>query len=241
MPELPDVLIYVEKLRERLIGRPVRRVRVMGPFLVRTVDPPIEALEGATVQDVQRMGKQIVIRFDAQVILVVHLMIAGRFRWLPPAGKPPARITQAVFEFDHGTLAITEAGKKKRAYLHVLRGEEALGDLDRGGLNVLETDAAAFRSALVRENHTLKRSLTDPRLFDGIGNAYSDEILHAARLPPTALTQRLQSDEIDRLHEAAKRVLTHWIARLRVTFEGRFPRAGEITAFRDGFAVHGRY
>jgi formamidopyrimidine-DNA glycosylase len=246
MPELPDILIYVEALRARVLNQPLERVRIVSPFLLRTVEPPLAALEGRPVTDVRRLGKRIVFGFgragaDDDLFLVLHLMIAGRLRWLAPQAKPPSKIALARFDFPTGTLALTEAGTKKRAALHAVRGEAALAAHDPGGLEVFDADAAAFAAALRRENHTLKRALTDPRLFSGIGNAYSDEILHTAGLSPIALTGKLTDAEIERLHAATRRTLQHWIDTLRRQFADRFPGPGEVTAFRPDFAVHGRY
>jgi formamidopyrimidine-DNA glycosylase len=241
MPELPDITIYIEALQKRVVPQTLERVRVVSPFLMRTFEPPIEQTEGQTVADVRRLGKRIVLCLTNDLFLVIHLMIAGRLRWLERGGKPPGKIGLAAFEFSSGTLVLTEAGSKKRASLHVVRGDAGLRELDPGGLEVLGADPAAFAAALRRENHTLKRSLTDPRLFSGIGNAYSDEILHAARLSPIALTGKLTEEEIDRLYVATQSTLTHWIDVLRRQFDDRFPGPGEITAFRPDFAVHGRF
>lgn len=241
MPELPDITIYIEALRERIADREIRRVRVVSPFVLRSADPPIEAIENRRVREVGRRGKRIVLALDDELYLVVHLMIAGRFRWLKAGAKPPGRIVLANFEFENGTLALTEASPKKRASLHVVRGNAALALHDPGGLDVFAADLDTFAATLLRENHTLKRALTDPRLFSGVGNAYSDEILHAARLSPVTLTTRLTADEISRLHEATRCTLLSWIDRLRAQFAGRFPGPGEITAFRPDFAVHGRF
>ncbi len=241
MPELPDVTIYVEKLRERVAGAALRRADIIGPFLLRTFEPPVEAAVGRRVESVGRAGKRIVLSMEGDVHLVFHLMIAGRFRWLAPLARPPAKISLAAFAFDAGTLALTEAGTKRRASLHIIAGADELRRLDHGGIEPLDCETSAFAAALRRENHTLKRSLTDPRLFSGIGNAYSDEILHAARLSPVKLTSRLTDAEIARLHGATVTTLTRWIDELRAEFHDRFPGPGEITAFRPGFAVHGRY
>ncbi len=241
MPELPDVEVYVECLRERLAERPLERARIASPFLVRTVDPPVSALEGRTVRTVSRVGKRIVVSFDDDLHAVFHLMIAGRFRWRARGAKPPGRIGLAAFDFQSGALLLTEASKKKRASLHVVRGNDALSDHDRGGLEVLTASAEEFSRRLLSENHTLKRALTDPRLFSGIGNAYSDEILHAARLSPIRLTSKLEGEEIVRLRQATIDTLRGWTATLREMFRDRFPDAGDITAFRKDFSVHGRY
>jgi formamidopyrimidine-DNA glycosylase len=241
MPELPDVLTYVEALRSRIVGRPVESVRVASPFVLRSVEPPLSAVVGRAPGAVERLGKRIVVGFEDDLYLVFHLMIAGRFRWGKQGARPPGKIGLAAFDFANGTLLLTEASPKKRASIHLVRGADALAAHDPGGIDVLAADAAAFRAALVRENHTLKRSLTDPRLFSGIGNAYSDEILHAARLSPVAMTSRLSAEEIERLHQATHQVLQHWIVALRERFRASFPGPGDITAFRPEFAVHGRY
>jgi formamidopyrimidine-DNA glycosylase len=239
MPELPDVVVYVECLEKRVAGERLQRVRLVSPFVLRTAVPPIAAAEGKRVERVHRLGKRIVLALEADLFLVVHLMIAGRLRWLDSGVRPPARITLALFDFAHGTLAFTEAGTKRRASLHLVQGEAALSAFDMGGLEVLAASAGAFRERLLRENHTLKRALTDPRLFSGIGNAYSDEILHRARLSPIAMTHKLAPDEIERLREAARAVLSEWTERLRADAAGGFPE--KVTAFRPEMAVHGRF
>lgn len=239
MPELPDVVVYVEALERRIVGQPLVRVQLMNPFLLRTAVPPIESVEGRRVQSVRRLGKRIVIAFEGALFLVLHLMIAGRLRWLDRGARPPARITLALLEFASGTLVITEAGTKRRASLHLVHGEAALTAFDMGGLDVLDIDAAAFRERLLLENHTLKRALTDPRLFNGIGNAYSDEILHRARLSPIAMTRKLAAPDIERLYEAARSVLREWTERLRAHAGQDFPE--RVTAFRPEMAVHGRF
>jgi len=241
MPELPDVTVYVEALERRLIGRRLEGFAVHSPFLLRTVDPPLDALLGAEVREVRRLGKRIVLAFEGELYLVLHLMIAGRFRWRDAGakGKSPARITLAELTFDNGTLVLTEAGTTRRASMHLVRGASALDAFDRGGLEVLDATREAFAERLVRENHTLKRALTDPRLFSGIGNAYSDEILHRARLSPLRLTSKLSADEHDRLYDATRAVLTEWTDRLRAETGDGFPE--KVTAFRDEMAVHGRY
>ena len=239
MPELPDIVVYVESLDRRIAGQRLDRVRLISPFVLRTVVPPLAAVEGRRVDTVRRLGKRIVICLEAELFLVLHLMIAGRLRWLERGQKLPARITLASFEFATGTVAFTEAGTKKRASLHVVQGEAALAAFDMGGLDVADAGLAAFRERLLRENHTLKRALTDPRLFSGIGNAYSDEILHRARLSPIALTQKLLPEEIARLHGAAREVLAEWTVRLRAETGEDFP-AG-VTAFRPEMAVHGKF
>jgi formamidopyrimidine-DNA glycosylase len=241
VPELPDVTTYIEALEARILERPIEAIRLASPFVVRTFEPPMSEAVGRRVAAIGRVGKRIVLSLEEDLRLVIHLMIAGRLRWERRGAKPPGRIGLAAFDFPAGTLLLTEASPKKRASIHLVRGDHGLAMLDPGGIEVLETDYEAFRERLLAENHTLKRALTDPRLFSGIGNAYSDEILHAARLSPVALTQRLSDEEIRRLHDATVRVLRHWIAKLRADFAGRFPGAGEITAFRPDFAVHGRY
>jgi formamidopyrimidine-DNA glycosylase len=239
MPELPDVVVYVESLERRIAGQRLDRVRLISPFVLRTVTPSPAAAEGRRVDAVRRLGKRIVISLEGELFLVLHLMIAGRLRWLERGDKLPARITLAAFDFATGTVAFTEAGTKKRASLHIVQGESALAAFDMGGLDVAGADLAAFRERLLRENHTLKRALTDPRLFSGIGNAYSDEILHRARLSPIALTQKLLPEEIARLHRAACAVLDEWTLRLRAETGARFPT--RVTAFRPEMAVHGKF
>lgn len=247
MPELPDVTAYLEALRPRVVGARLVDLRVLSPFVLRTFDPPPDALLNCEVSGVARIGKRIVLAFGDELFLVVHLMIAGRLRWEARGTRAPGKLALAAFEFQPqtggaaGMLLLTEAGNRKRAALHVVRGREALAAHDPGGLEPLTATAAEFRAALRRENRTLKRALTDPRIFSGIGNAYSDEILHAARLSPVQTTQRLDDAEIEQLHAATRGTLTRWIEELRRTFAGRFPGPGEITAFRPGFAVHGRY
>ncbi len=241
MPELPDIVTYIEALRPRVVGQPLQRVRLVSPFLLRTVDPPIAAAEGQQVQGVRRLGKRIVLCLTTDLFLICHLMIAGRFRWERRGARPPGKIGLAAFDFPSGTLLLTEASPKKRAALHLVRGEAALAAHDPGGLEVLDATEATFGAALRLESHTLKRALTDPQLFSGIGNAYADEILHAARLSPVKLTGKLTDAEVGRLFEATRHTLQHWMAVLREQFRDRFPSPGDITAFRDGFAVHGRY
>ncbi len=241
MPELPDIVAYVEALETRVAGQTLERVRIVSPFVLRSFEPPIDAAVGRSVRSVERLGKRTVLGLDDDLFLVFHLMIAGRFRWERNGAKPPRKIGLASFDFATGTLLLTEASQKKRASLHLVRGRDALREHDAGGMDVLRADFAAFAAALSAENHTVKRSLTDPRLFSGIGNAYSDEILHAARLSPVKLTSRLTPDAVQRLHAATRDTLQYWIDELRRQFAGRFPAAGQITAFRSGFAVHGRY
>jgi len=239
MPELPDLAVYQDAIAARVRGEPLKRVRIDNPFVLRTAVPPITDAEGKRVRDVRRMGKRLVLALDGDLFLVLHLMIAGRLRWFHGDGKPPKRITLARFEFPAGTLAFTEAGTKRRASLHLVRGEAALAALDPGGLEVLSADRDAFAARLLKENHTLKRALTDPTLFSGIGNAYSDEILHRARLSPLALTAKLSGAEVTRLFDAARDVLTEWTERLRNELGAAFPE--KVTAFRPQMAVHGRY
>jgi formamidopyrimidine-DNA glycosylase len=239
LPELPDITVYLEALAPRVLGRPLERITLKNPFLLRSVDPPLATAVGRTVSGLRRLGKRIVFDFGEELFLVLHLMIAGRLRWIAPGGKPPGRISLARFDFPNGALILTEAGSKRRASLHVVRGEAALRALDRGGIDVLASDVASFARQLRAESHTLKRALTDPRLFSGIGNAYSDEILHAARLSPLALTRKVDDGEIARLHTACVETLRRWTERLRRQAGEGFPEG--ITAFREGMTVHGRF
>jgi formamidopyrimidine-DNA glycosylase len=239
MPELPDVTVYVRSLTLRVLGEPLQGVRLTSPFLLRTVDPPLETVRGRRVREVRRLGKRIVLSLEPDLHLVIHLMIAGRLRWRDPGATIPRRLGLAAFDFPAGTLLFTEAGTKKRASLHLVQGPGALEPFDRGGLEVLESTPAAFDAALRRENHTLKRGLTDPRILSGIGNAYSDEILHRARLSPLRLTSRLTPGEMDRLHRAVIETLTLWTDRLTRETGDRFPET--VTAFHDAMAVHGRF
>jgi formamidopyrimidine-DNA glycosylase len=239
MPELPDVVVYVESIERRVAGEVLERVRILSPFVLRSVDPPLADAEGQRVSGVRRLGKRVVLVLEGDLFLVVHLMIAGRFRWRPPGAKAPGRIGLAAFDFTSGTLLLTEAGSKRRASLHLVRGAAALAAFDRGGLEPLEATAAAFTERLRLESHTLKRALTDPRLFSGIGNAYSDEILHRARLSPLRLTRQLTDEEAARLHAATRTVLLEWVDRLRREAGEEFPE--QVTAFREGMAVHGRH
>jgi formamidopyrimidine-DNA glycosylase len=239
MPELPDITVYLDRLQPRIVGQVLEKAQIANPFLLRTFDPPIKELEGRTVSLLSRLGKRIVWHFGEDLFLVFHLMIAGRLHWKPPGAKLPAKVGLAAFRFAEGTLTLTEAGSKRRASLHLIRGTNALDSHNPGGLDVLSSDVVAFAAALKKENHTLKRALTDPHLFDGIGNAYSDEILHAARLSPLALTQRLGSSEIDRLFHAARKTLLDWTEKLRQHVGEGFPE--KVTAFREGMAVHGRF
>jgi formamidopyrimidine-DNA glycosylase len=239
MPELPDVLLYIESLKPRIVNQRLERVRIASPFIVRSVAPPISAVSGKQVIGLRRLGKQIVLEFEGALFLVIHLMIAGRFQWKEPGARIPGKLGLAAFDFPAGTLLFTEAGSKKRASMHVVQGERNLAAFDRGALEVLDSSLAEFRGVLTRENHTLKRSLTDPRLFSGIGNAYSDEILHRARLSPMKLTFKMTDEEIARLHAAVQATLTEWIDRLRADTGSEFP--SKVTAFRPEMAVHGRY
>jgi formamidopyrimidine-DNA glycosylase len=239
MPELPDITVYLEALDARILGRTLSRVRLLNPFLLRTASPPIAAVEGKRVVGLRRIGKRIVIALEGDLFLVLHLMIAGRLRWSESGGKAPGRIGLAVFEFSNGHLVFTEAGTKRRASLHVVQGEASLKAFDPGGADVMGATLAEFAARLGAENHTLKRALTDPHIFSGIGNAYSDEILHRAQLSPVTLTSNLGSDELRRLHRATQDVLNEWIERLRADAGGGFPE--KVTAFRAGMAVHGRY
>ena len=239
MPELPDLTVYLERLQTHVQGRTLRRVVLLNPFLLRTATPPIASVEGRTVVGFRRLGKRIVIALEGDRFLVLHLMIAGRLRWLAEDAKPPGRISLALFEFDCGKLLLTEAGSKRRASLHVVDGESALAAMDPGGLDVLGASLADFNRRLHAENHTLKRALTDPHLFSGIGNAYSDEILHRARLSPLALSGQLGEPEIARLYEAVRSVLVEWTERLRAEAGPGFP--AKVTAFHAAMAVHGRH
>jgi formamidopyrimidine-DNA glycosylase len=239
VPELPDVQVYIEHLERRVAGRTLERVRLLNPFILRTAVPPIRSAEGRKVIGIRRIGKRIVFALEGGLFLVVHLMIAGRFRWLESASKPPGRISLALLEFDNGTLVLTEAGTKRRASMHLVEGEDALLAMDPGGLEVIEADAAEFARRLRSENHTLKRALTDPRLFSGIGNAYSDEILHRAKLSPIALTSKLADEEVLRLCAATRATLLEWTERLRAQAGAGFP--GKVTAFHERMAVHGRF
>jgi formamidopyrimidine-DNA glycosylase len=241
VPELPDVVVYVEALTRRIAGRRLSRINLLSPFVLRSYDPPLDAIFGAAVQSVRRVGKRVVIGFDGDLFLVLHLMIAGRLRWRDKGQKPGIgpRMILASFEFPDGTLLFTEASSRKRASLQLVRGEAGVRALDPGGLEPLGATLDEFRAALVRENHTVKRALTDPHLFSGIGNAYSDEILHAAKLSPLKLTHALSAEEIERLHRAVQHTLTMWTERLREQAGEAFPE--KVTAFRDDMAVHGRY
>ena len=239
MPEIPDLTIYVETLSARLVGQPMEKARVASPFLVRTVTPPLREAEGKRVTGIRRVGKRIVLAMEGGLFIVVHLMVAGRFRWKERGAKVPGKIGLAAFDFPGGTLILTEASSKKRASLHVVSGEAALAALDPGGIEPMEASVEAFGAALARESHTLKRTLTDPHLFAGIGNAYSDEILHRARLSPTQLTRNLSAEAVTRLHAATQETLRVWIERLRAESAGEVPE--KVTAFHDAMAVHGKY
>jgi formamidopyrimidine-DNA glycosylase len=239
VPELPDITVYVEALRSRLTGARLEALRLTSPFLLRTAEPPIGAANGRAVTEVRRLGKRVVIGLEGDYWLVLHLMIAGRLHWFDKGRKVPAKRPLALFEFDRGTLGLTEAGTQRRAALHLLHGKNALAFHHRAGLEPLEATRGEFAAVLRSENHTLKRALTDPHLVSGIGNAYSDEILHAARLSPVALTSRLSDVEVDRLHAATRATLVLWTERLRAAASNEFPEG--VTAFREGMAVHGRF
>jgi formamidopyrimidine-DNA glycosylase len=239
MPELPDITVYIEALEKRIVGKAMTAVRIVNPFVLRTVDPPIDRLIGARIVGLRRMGKRIVIEFAGDLFLVIHLMIAGRLRWRDPGGSVVRPAPLARFEFDHGVLVLTEAGKKRRASIHLVEGEMNLVQFDRGGMEVLDSSLDDFADRLQSENHTLKRSLTDPTLFSGIGNAYSDEILHRAKLSPLLLTARMTEEQIAQLHDATRVVLTEWTDTLREESRDAFPE--KVTAFREGMAVHGRF
>ena len=239
MPELPDIAAYISALEPRIVGQPLLRVRLASVFLVRTAEPPIAAVEGRIVRELRRIGKRIAIGVEGDIWLVLHLMIAGRLHWKPPGAKLSGRQNLAAFDFPKGSLVLTEAGTKRRASLHVVMGEDALRGLDPGGIELLESTPAEFRAAMTAENRTLKRALTDPRVLSGIGNAYSDEILHAARLSPVTLTHRLKDDEWERLYAVTRDTLLLWIERLKAEAAEGFPE--KVTAFRKDMAVHGRY
>jgi formamidopyrimidine-DNA glycosylase len=238
MPELPDIAVYTERLADKVQGRVLQRVKVLHPFLLRTAVPPLSQAEGRTVAGIERLGKRVVLALDNGLFLVIHLMIAGRLRWLPPGGKPLGKISLAVFEFDSGSLVLTEAGSQRRASLHVVADRAALQAMDPGGIDVTTADLATFSERLLRENHTLKRQLTDPRLFSGIGNAYSDEILHRAKLSPILLSKAMQPAQVAQLFDATRAVLAEWTERLRAE-AGDWPE--KVTAFHPQMAVHGRY
>lgn len=239
LPELPDITVYLEALESRIQGRRLDRIRVASPFLLRTTTPPLDAGNGRTVEALRRVGKRIAIGLSGDLWLVLHLMIAGRLHWRRQGAPLAGRNALAAFDFENGSLVLTEAGRERRASLHVLQGEDALQAVDAGGIDPLLSTLEAFTARLLSENHTLKRALTDPRLFSGIGNAYSDEILHRAGLSPVALTQKLPPEQIARLHQATRDTLLYWIERMRAEYTGKFPE--KVTAFREGMAVHGRY
>jgi formamidopyrimidine-DNA glycosylase len=239
VPELPDITLYLEQLRPRVLGEPLNRLVIRSPFVLRSVDPPPAAVEGKRVIELRRMGKRIVFGLEDDLFIVVHLMIAGRLRWRPAGASAGGKLTLAVFEFPQGSLHLTEAGSKRRASIHLVTGEAGLSQFERGGLEVLETSLDQFRERLTAENHTLKRALTDPRLFSGIGNAYSDEILHRARLSPLLLTSKLDESQVATLYQATISTLREWIARLQQDAGEDFPE--KVTAFREGMAVHGRF
>jgi formamidopyrimidine-DNA glycosylase len=239
MPELPDITAYIQALESRIVGQPVQQIRLASPFLLRTAEPPIADVEGRTVRRLRRIGKRIAIGVEGDLWLVLHLMIAGRLHWRQRGAKLAGRQNLAAFDFPDGSLVLTEAGSKHRASLYVLRGEEGLRSVDPGGIEIFSNDLGTFRDALSAENRTLKRALTDPRILSGVGNAYSDEILHAARLSPIALTRKLTPDEWERLFTATRNTLKLWMDRLGKAAEGTFPE--KVTAFREGMAVHGRY
>ncbi len=241
MPELPDIEAYCAALRLKIVNQPLDRARVLNPFLLRSFDPPVDAIEHQAVRAVTRLGKRIVLAFDGERYAVIHLMIAGRFRWLETGRHLPRKLALAEFDFPSGTLGLTEAGSKRRASLHIVQGQAGLVPHTRSGIEPLTASIEEFADALRRENHTLKRSLTDPRLFSGIGNAYSDEILHAARLSPIVWTMRLSDDEIVRLREATIKTLTRWTHVLTAQFMKKFPGPGDVTAFRNDFAAHGKF
>jgi formamidopyrimidine-DNA glycosylase len=239
MPELPDIVVYIDCLQSRIEQQVLEKIRIASPFVLRSIDPPTDEAEGRKVVGIERIGKRIVLCLEDALYVVVHLMIAGRLQWKTRGAKVPGKLGLAAFDFPTGTLILTEAGHKKRASITLLRGASALGGINPGGIEPLEIDLEAFRSALLRENHTLKRALTDPRILSGIGNAYSDEILHRARLSPIKLTSRLSEVEVIRLYQAVRQTLTEWIDRLRQEVGDRWPK--KVTAFREEMAVHGRY
>jgi formamidopyrimidine-DNA glycosylase len=239
MPELPDITAYITALEQRIVGQPLQHIRLASPFLLRTAQPPLSDAEGRIVRELRRIGKRIAFGLEGDLWLVLHLMIAGRLHWKPAGAKLAGRQSLAAFDFPNGSMVLTEAGTKHRASLYVVSGEDGLKALDPGGIEVLSSTPESFREALTAENRTLKRSLTDPRILSGIGNAYSDEILHAAQLSPIALTQKLKSDEWERLFTATLQILSFWIERLNAEAGSSFPE--KVTAFREGMAVHGRY
>jgi len=239
MPELPDIVAYSSALESRIVGQPLERIRLASPFLLRTAQPPITSVEGRIVRELRRIGKRIVIGVENDLWLALHLMIAGRLHWRGPAAKLAGRQSLAAFDFPNGSLVLTEAGAKRRASLHILSGEESLRSVDPGGIDIFSSDLNSFRAVLTAENHTLKRALTDPRLVSGIGNAYSDEILHAAQLSPITLTHKLEPADWERLFAATRHTIELWVDRLRAGAGSGFPE--KVTAFRKDMAVHGRY
>lgn len=239
MPELPDIVLYLHALRPRVVGRRVEGVRLASPFLLRSIDPPLSAIEGRTIAALHRLGKRVVFEAEGELFLIFHLMIAGRFRWKERGTRIPGKVGLLALDFEHGTLILTEAGTKRQASLYVVAGRAALEEHNPGGLEVTDASLAEFGDALTRENHTVKRALTDPHVFSGIGNAYSDEILHAARMSPFKQTRTLSDDEVRRLYEATRVTLAQWVARLQKETGDAFPE--KVTAFREGMAVHGRY
>jgi formamidopyrimidine-DNA glycosylase len=239
MPELPDVTVYIERLEARLVGQSLKRIRLLNPFVLRSVNPPIASAEGKKLVGFRRLGKRIVFELEGGLFLVLHLMIAGRLRWLGKDKKPPGRLALATFEFEDATLMLTEAGTKRRASIHLVEGNAALAQMDPGGIDILEASLAAFAERLKRDNHTVKRALTDPHLFGGIGNAYSDEILHRAKLSPFAQTSSLSEGEVKRLFDATRSILIEWTDRLRKVAGADLPE--KVTAFHEEMAVHGRY
>ena len=239
MPELPDIAAYIGALETRIVGQPLEHVRLASAFLLRTAQPPVASVEGRVVRELRRVGKRIAIGVENDLWLVLHLMIAGRLHWRAPEAKLAGRQSLAAFDFPHGSLVLTEAGSKRRASLHIVLGEESLRSFDAGGIDIFSSDLDSFRAVLTAENHTLKRALTDPRLLSGIGNAYSDEILHAAQLSPLTLTRKLEAREWERLFAAARHTLSFWVDRLGAEAKTEFPE--KVTAFRNGMAVHGRY
>ena len=239
MPELPDITAYISALEDRVLGQPIQQVRLASPFLLRTAQPPVTAVVGRAVRELRRIGKRIALGVEGDLWLILHLMIAGRLHWRSPGARLAGRQSLAAFDFPNGSLVLTEAGTKHRASLHLVHGEEGLQSFDPGGIDIFTSDLGSFRDALTAENRTLKRALTDPRVLSGIGNAYSDEILHAAQLSPIALTQKLKPDEMERLFAATQGTLRHWIDLLSAEAKTAFPE--KVTAFRKGMAVHGRY
>lgn len=239
MPELPDITLYVESLQRTIGGQQLQRIRLGSPFILRSVDPPIGDVFGKSVVGVRRLGKRVIVELEGDLFIVIHLMIAGRFHWKKPNAKLPGRICHAAFDFQSGTLLVTEASSKKRASMHIVRGAAELAQFDRGGLEILAANEHSFKRALIRENRTLKRALTDPRVFSGIGNSYSDEILHHARLSPLKLSRQLSEEQIARLFDSTVTILRRWTDHLRSELAGEFPE--KVTAFHDGMAVHGRF